>query len=151
MGRMIFDQSDQVEKMVQLLLTNQNQSDGFHFLLLCIGAWHAFSCKGRSEGLMTLWTVERLCVIHAVHLRCLTRFLRSTSKSSICEPHRPVPGLSHAPSSPAAQAHGSSCNPPPCLLNHLLLSSLIPPNAALPDCVHAWILSLEKQLCADIS
>lgn len=40
-----------------------------------------------------------------------------SSKGSICEAHRPVPGLSHAPSFPAVQVQGSRSNlPPPWLL-----------------------------------
>lgn len=74
---------------------------------------HAPSAKARVK-VSWLWTVEGSWVRHVIHLRCLTRFLCSSSECSICEPHRPVPGLSHAPSSPAAQARGSRRAPSCC-------------------------------------
>ena len=78
----------------------------------------------------------------------LTRFLYSPSRGSICGPHGPAAGLSHAPSAQAAQARCSSHNPSPAgsagrPFSSSLRSASTPLIVCLTACLHAWILSLE--------
>lgn len=58
-----------------------------------------------------------------VHLRSLTRFLFYPSRGSICGPHGPVAGLSHAPSAQAAWAQCTSRYPSPASSATLAISS----------------------------
>lgn len=88
----------------------------FLFLFSCISTLPArYIRRTRMACAMTLsvWVAGGLWVIHIVNLKCLTRFLHSPSKVSICGPHGPAAGLSHAPSAQAAQARGFSRNPSP--------------------------------------
>lgn len=116
-------------------------SNDFRFLLSrIISAKPAsYITKPWMPCLMTLsaWGAEDLWIIRVVHLKCLTKFLHSLSKGSICGPHGPAAGLSHAPSTQAAQARGSSHNPSPCLLSQAaILSSQL---SFYAFCLFAWL------------
>lgn len=117
----------------------------------CISRWPV-SCIMMTVMVCLLTWVYR-CLGFVTHpqllsKKCLTRFLHSPSNGSICEPHGPAAGLSHAPSAQAAQARGSSHNPSPA---GSAKQPSLPPRfwapaslalrlaAWLPGCLRAWI------------
>lgn len=141
--------SDQVRgEIIRLLSTTQSETDGIssyrYYSSSLVPILHAPS----RVGLM----VSRFCELVS-HPHCPS----SDAWPSFSAPHSKSPSVS-----PTGQFLASLTLLHPQLLRHEALVVIPPPTnhqpsppliseAALPDCLHAWILSLEKQLCADIS